>query len=131
MTDSDPVVIEYTLGQALDDGVLIDITDFAREWFRKVPVFMTRALWDRYIVAPEGVRTFFETEKTRLIDVMNALHDAIWSNRHTSEDVLLFEPGLRMQPKPAEKEAAPMKAVATIGPDGKCASITIMLPDED
>ena len=51
-----PVIFSYTRAQAIEDGVLIDLTEWAKETGFRYPVACTTAVWNDY-VAPshEGV----------------------------------------------------------------------------
>ena len=49
------VISNYSRAQAIEDGVLVDVSATAKETGIKFPVGMTRTLWDRYVEVPEGV----------------------------------------------------------------------------
>ena len=42
----DPVIFAYTRAQAIEDGVLVDVSDTAREAGFKIPVAVSRSVWD-------------------------------------------------------------------------------------
>lgn len=46
MFDDMPLIHAYTRAEAIRDGVLIDVTDIARDAGFKVPVAVTSAVWD-------------------------------------------------------------------------------------
>ena len=47
----DPVISTYTRARAIKDGILVDVSDTAREAGFTIPVAVTRTVWDR-LVAP-------------------------------------------------------------------------------
>ena len=42
----DPVLSVYTRAQAIEDGFLVDVSDTAREAGFKIPVAVSRTVWD-------------------------------------------------------------------------------------
>ena len=70
----DPVISVYTRAQAIEDGILVDVSETAREAGFKIPVAVTRAVWERLVALPEGYRGF-QDESGRLWDVL-------WMARH-------------------------------------------------
>lgn len=47
---TDPFVIyEYTRKQAIEDGVLVDITEIAKNYGFVIPVAITATLFERYV----------------------------------------------------------------------------------
>ena len=69
-----PVISAYSRAQAVEDGILVDVSDTAREAGFKIPVAVTRTVWSRLVALPEGYRGF-QDESGRLWDV-------IWMARH-------------------------------------------------
>ena len=69
-----PVLFAYTRAQAIEDGVLVDVTETAREAGFKIPVALSRSVWERLVALPEGYRGF-QSESGRLWDVL-------WMARH-------------------------------------------------
>lgn len=51
---SEEVIYAYTRTQAIRDGVLVDVSQTAREAGIKYPVALTRAVWSRYVEVPNG-----------------------------------------------------------------------------
>lgn len=58
----------YTRAQAIEDGVLIDVTSTAKEAGIRYPVALTRAVWERCVAIPPGVAC--QDEAGRLWDVV-------------------------------------------------------------
>src|SRR5262249_58419319 len=65
----------YSRADALRDGVLIDVTETAREAGFKHPVALTAAAWAKCVAVPPGV--VCQDEAGRLWDVLFMLHCAI------------------------------------------------------
>ncbi len=51
-----PVIYRYTRQQAIEHGVLVDLTEWARETGFTIPVACTAAVWNQYIVSPDGTK---------------------------------------------------------------------------
>jgi hypothetical protein len=49
------IIYAYTRKQAVADGVQVDVSQTAREAGIRFPVYLTRAVYDAYVVVPEGV----------------------------------------------------------------------------
>ena len=64
-----PVIHAYTRSQAIDDGVLVDVSETAREAGFKIPVALSRTVWDRLVALPEGY-SGWQDESGRLWDVL-------------------------------------------------------------
>ena len=55
---SDQLIVAYSRANALDDGVLVDVSTVAGEAGFKYPTAVTRAVWDRYVAVPESAPRF-------------------------------------------------------------------------
>ena len=129
-----PVISRYTRAQALDDGVLVDVTDTAREAGFKVPVAVTAAVWA--LVEPTDAEAAVDGQDAagRLWDL---LWVASWAARRIEGDPgsnevrygVLFRlrgrPGVR-----AGMHKQELKIHSGGGDDGEHV-LTIMLPHED
>jgi hypothetical protein len=117
-------IFSYTRDMAIADGVLIDISGIAREAGFKVPVAVSEALYNGYLVPGERLRDGGQSEAGRIWDMLMILS---LSCRGSSESTLhisvrmLMENGLEM---------VKMKSVIDPG-DNLEPVITIMLPNED
>lgn len=69
--DDAEVIHRYTRKQAIEDGVLVDLSEWAREVGFKIPVACTAAVWHEYVVPPEGTRELGQSERGRG-------HDLVW-----------------------------------------------------
>ena len=122
-----PVIYSYTRAQAVADGVQVEVTKTAQEAGIKFPMFMTRAVFDKYVAVPEGVTG--QDEAGRLWDV-------VWMARFA---ILRARPGVDRIPvalyvRNDNRAARLVKLIATCGAldiDDPQPAITILMPDED
>ena len=63
----------YTRAQALADGVLIDITDFAKQYGFVVPVAITATLFNGYVKPSKDLEEVGQSLTGRLHDVLSLL----------------------------------------------------------
>lgn len=127
------VIDTYSRVEAIADGVLVDVTDTAREAGILFPVAVTRSVLEEYIEPSSH-----DSEKWGQ-DLMGRLWDTVWMlriairGRKQSEDrqadpgKLNFEVYYRLQ---GHLRRIPLKALCGPGDDGSPV-ITIMLPEED
>ena len=52
----DGIIARYTRAQAIEDGVLIDVSKMAKEAGFVIPVAVTDAVWNEYIVPSDILR---------------------------------------------------------------------------
>ena len=120
-------VYQYTRAMAIADGVLIDVSDMAKEAGYKYPVAMTDTAYQKCVAVPESLKGE-QDEDGRLWDVlwMSRFRKIIPGSEGTTAmfDVLV-------QTKPGRKpERVTLKAVCGPG-DTAAPVITMMLPEED
>src|SRR3989339_1163730 len=70
------VVYAYSRAQAIEDGILIDVSDAGKEVGIILPVAVTSAVWNDYIAMPEKMEGM-QDERGRLHDVVWMLYCAI------------------------------------------------------
>ena len=156
-TEADVVHVN-TRAQAIADGVLVDVTDTAKEAGFAYPVALTRAVWTECVEwTQDDARRkprFHQDEAGRLWDVLfvgafrlKLLRAALRLGEATAEAYVhglrtkLHEPEpvdpvvfyrLKVVPRPGHgrKQMRVLKLVIGSGDDGLPA-ITILLPDED
>lgn len=116
-----PVIYSYSRAEALDDGQQIDVSHVAREAGIVLPVFLTRALWEKYVEVPKGST---EDEVSRLWDILWMLRCAAFKAPRGSRMItyhLIIGP-----------QWVGLKAVCgALDIDKPEPAITIMLPHED
>ncbi len=69
------VISSYSRAEALEDGVLVDVSAIAKEAGISFPVALTRAVWDKYVEVPP--RVIGQDEQGRLWDVLYMFRMAI------------------------------------------------------
>ena len=122
-----PVIYSYTRAQAVADGVQVEVTKTAQEAGIKFPMFLTRAVFDKYVAVPPDVTG--QDEAGRLWDV-------VWMTRFA---ILRSRPGCDRIPvafyvRNDNRAARLVKLIATCGAldiDDPQPAITILMPDED
>ena len=121
--DMEPISI-YTRQQALEDGVLIDVTDMAREASIRYPVAVTTRLWNEFVVPLEVDEHAGQSTNGRLWDVLYLF--AIYARQCRGTE-FRYRVGFVLN---GENVVQELKAL--VGPgDTREPVITIMLPSED
>ena len=115
-------IYSYTRRQALDDGVLVDVTELAQEAGFVFPMAVTRTLWNDYIEPTESQQAAGQSADGRLWDILFMLR---WELR--TKETCTHETIFRVI---VDGKIVPLKALCHPG-DHMEAVLTIMLPDED
>ena len=127
-----PVIFAYTRAQAIADGVLVDVTETAREAGFKIPVAVTRTVWDRIVALPDGYRGV-QDESGRLWDVLWMAH--VYARQARDRDRFTMAVLVRdVRQDLHDSDAAPRQhsPIVAIGPgDAGEPVITIMFPEDD
>src|SRR5512144_2788596 len=84
-TMTNNVIFSYTRAQAIADGVLVDVSELAKEAGFRFPVAVTAGVWAECVAVPDGVTD--QDEKGRLWDVLNVLRFAIAKQKKDVERV--------------------------------------------
>ena len=120
------VIHAYTRAQALEDGVLADISELAREAGFKFPVAVTQGVWE--VLNPSAaLKAAGQDWNGRTWDLLTILRHAIRSASNTDEirfaPLFMREPGQKIEP---------VEMWAKCGPgDDAEPVITVMLRGED
>lgn len=122
--DKKDIIYAYTRNQAIADGVLIDVSEMAKEAGFVWPVAVTAAVHAEYVAVPSGVTG--QDEAGRLWDILTMLRFAI-RRCQSQKDGLLFTL-LVNNGKGARKVT--LKSLRGYEDDGT-PCLTILLPDED
>jgi len=120
----DNIVFSYTREMALLDGVLIDISEMAEEAGFKVPVAVTEALYNGYLVPEISPKNAGQSTTGRIWDMLILMHLAF---RGSTNPQVNFK--VRMLMKDGH-EVVEMKSLIGPGDRGEPV-ITVMLPHED
>lgn len=127
MTENCTMIHTYTRAEAIADGVLIDVTETAKEAGFRIPVAVTAAVWAGYVAVPPGVEA--QDERGRLWDVLWMLFVSIRSS-HDSGAELRYRLHVRNDNRAGEPPPVVLKAVCGPADDGS-PCMTVMLPEED
>jgi hypothetical protein len=124
--DDAEVISSFSRAQAIEDGVLVDVSRDAREAGVKFPVAITRTVYTLYVEVPQGVNC--QNESGRLWDILWMLRNAA----RRGGDTILFKLYVRNHnhERLTKSDLVTLKAVCGPG-DTPEPVITIMLPDED
>ena len=122
----------YTRAQAIDDGVLVDVSETAREAGFNIPVAVTRTVWNRLVALPDNYQGF-QDERGRLWDVVSmARHYALRASDRDRVTMCVLVRDIRKDlhdsHRPPRKHF-PIVAIGA-GDEGEPA-ITIMFPEDD
>ena len=111
----------------MEDGVLVDVSEIAKEAGIKFPVALTSAVYGKYVEFPGGITG--QDEGGRLWDILWLLRCAA-SRCHG--DTLQFQLYVRNhnQDRLDRRDMVTLKALCGPGDHGEPV-ITVMLPDED
>lgn len=115
----------YSRAQAIEDGVLVDVSDLAREAGFIVPVAVTHGVWSSVVVPPQKAKDQGECETGRLWDVLYIASRRIRDAEGTEVQFYILATNNR-----GRRTLVNLKAVSGPGDNGEHV-ITIMLPDED
>jgi hypothetical protein len=120
------LIFVYTRKQAIEDGVLIDITNTAKEAGLRFPTAITSTAWSEYVAVPHGVMG--QDEDGRLWDIVWMLRFAI-AQQQADGPQILFELLVKNE---EHRPPQPVTLKAIVGPgDDPRPVITIMMPHED
>ncbi len=125
MNENCTIIHSYSRKEAIADGVLVDVTEAARQSGFRIPVALTSAVWGKYVAIPNGVTG--QDESGRLWDVLWMLYVAIRGTRNATRDIRYR---LHVRNDSGRLRLVELKALCGPGDDGE-PCITVMLPNED
>lgn len=119
----------YTRAQAIEDGVLVDVSETAREAGFRLPVAMTRAAWDDCVEWSEidNQRQIYQDEAGRLWDV---LWMACRAARRGGQEIRFQLYRVPRGGRGTRSRLVTLKALCGPGDQGEPV-VTILLPNED
>jgi hypothetical protein len=125
MTTDEIPMHTYSRRDAIEDGILIDVTETAKEAGFRFPVALTATAFATCVSVPDDVQG--QDERGRLWDVLTMLARACrvrdGDERIRFFDVLVLNDGTSPEP---------VRLKAHCGPDDDLAPcLTVMLPEED
>ena len=122
-----PIIYSYSRKQAIEDGVLVDLTEWAKETGFGIPVACPASVWNQYVEPPESSRAAGQSERGRAHDLLWMLHLAI-KKQPGAADLLMFE--VIFVNAAGKQETVKLKAIC--GPGDKAEPVlTVMKVDED
>lgn len=123
--NTENIISIYTRVQAIEDGILIDVSELAKEAGFVVPVAVTNGVWSSIVVPSKKAKEQGECETGRLWDVLYIASLRI--KEATGKEVLFH---ILATNNRGTRKLVQLKAVAGPGDNGELV-ITIMLPNED
>lgn len=127
--DGADIISAYTRAQAIEDGVLVDVSEMAAEAGFRYPVAMTRAAWADCVEWPAEGMAAYQDESGRLWDVLwlaRTMGIARAKGPRAEFSVC------RIPNEPTARQPRERLLIAVCGPgDTPEPVITIMLPGED
>jgi hypothetical protein len=125
---TDPELISaYTREDALADGVLIDVTEAAREAGFVIPVALTRAAWELCVAMNPAAERAGNDERGRLWDVLWMLRWVIGRSRGSGTSEIRFE--VLCVTQGVRPSRVTLRSVVGPGENGQPV-LTVMLPHE-
>lgn len=120
----DNLIFAYTRAQAIEDGVLIDVSQVAKEAGIKFPTAVTAAVWADFVKVPDGME-HCQDESGRLWDIL-------WMFRFQMAKCKGSELRFKFSVQNDDRGPREVCLKAVCGPgDTPEPVITIMRPDED
>ncbi len=128
----DPVISVYTRAQAIEDGILVDVSETAREAGFRIPVAVTRTVWRRLVALPEGYRGF-QDERGRLWDVLWMAHNyALRASDRDRVTMCVLVRDIRKDLRDSNRPPRRHCPIVAIGAgDAGEPVVTVMFPEDD
>ncbi len=125
--EDEPIVYSYTRRQAIDDGVLVDLTDFSPDHGIVFPTACTAGVYHRYLVPDKTLAAQGQSLEGRIHDLLSTLAAAI-KQQGDKAHRLRFQTAFLM---PTGRQAT-VAFTCICGPDDAGEPVlTILLPGED
>jgi DNA-directed RNA polymerase subunit RPC12/RpoP len=127
------VISRYTRAEAIGDGVLIDVTETAKEAGIVYPTAVTAGLWADYIEPPEELKGLQDLQG-RLWDVLMMFNYAARTSKSSGSgpQTLYFKTIFQMPTKTGHPKMETVELKAICGPGDTAAPVvTIMKTNED
>ena len=122
-------VCVYSRADAIEDGVLVDVSEIAKEAGFKIPVAVTQAVWLDCVVWTKEDKKTCQDQEGRLWDVV---YMANYAARNARDSQMIKVELYRVPRQGKEVEALPVELKLVIsGGDNWEPVITISEPEED
>ena len=127
-----PEISTYSRAQAIADGILVDVSDTAREAGFSIPVAVTRTVWTRLVALPDGYRGF-QDERGRLWDILwMARHYALRASDRDRVRMCVLVRDIRKDLRDSNRAPRKHFPIVAIGAgDTGEPAITLMFPEDD
>lgn len=123
----DTPIYSYTRTQAIDDGVLIDVTQTAHEAGIRLPTVVSQNLWANYITPSAADKRNGQDTSGRLWDVLWMAYNAMRQPKNASKSRLTYSVVFTMNGRQKTVEL-----ILACGPGDQGEPVlTIMLPEDD
>ena len=119
------VISSYSRAQAIEDGVLVDVSEVAREAGVRFPVALTQRVWAEYVKPDDRSRPYGQSEDGRLWDTLWMF--AQQAKRSSGSEIRFKCYYIQ---KERQKRLVELKAICGPG-DTPMPVITILCLDED
>ena len=127
------IISTYTRAQAIEDGVLIDVSSIAKEsGFNEWPVSLTAGAWADCVAwsDTDSQTQVYQDQSGRLYDVIFMAFQAICLSREVGDRLLFRFYRVPRDGHSTDAELTTLKLI--VGPgDGGESVMTILLPNED
>jgi hypothetical protein len=128
MFQPEDIISCYTRAEALEDGVLRDVSLVAGGVGFKIPVAVTAGVWAECVAVAFGSASRQRREEERLFRLLRAACMAARNCKDRHADLLCFD----LLPSPALPGQDPVRLVLSVGPGDQGEPVaTILFPYED
>lgn len=129
---TDDIIHEYSRAQAIADGVLIDVSEVAKEAGFHYPVALTEQVWIDYVAweAKDNQAQTYQDTAGRLWDVLSMLRWAIRANKESTSMILFKLYVIPRDGRSRKPVLVELKSICGPGDEGEPV-ITILKPNED
>ncbi|WP_411330726.1 DUF6573 family protein [Desulfovibrio desulfuricans] len=118
----------YTRKRAIDDGIMVDVSDFVSDFGFIVPVAITNNLFTRYIQPTNKLSDAGQSSESRMIDLLVVMMIKLFQRPNTEQ--LSFNVSFDMEyEEKIESKLVQILAVIGQGDAGEPV-LTIMLPED-
>jgi hypothetical protein len=127
------IISTYTRAQAIEGGVLIDVSSIAKEsGFNEWPLSMTAGAWADCVAwsDTDSQTQVYQDQSGRLYDVIFMAFQAICLSREVGDRLLFRLYRVPRDGRSMEAELTTLKLMVGSGDQGEPV-LTILLPDED
>ena len=83
------VIFQYTRANAIEDGILVDVSENAKELGYKFPVAITRTAYEKYVECSEEEKTMGQDPQGRLWDILWML--SVFIKANSPNDTVFFQ----------------------------------------